>query len=76
MATRMISVRVSDQAARTYESASDDERRKFDALLTIQLTRAKQPTRSLEEIMSDLSRKADERGLTREILDDILHGED
>lgn len=75
MATRTISVRVSDDAARTYESASDDERRKLDALLTIQLTQPHQPGRALEEVMNELSRKAEKRGLTREILDDILRGD-
>jgi hypothetical protein len=31
--------------------------------------------RSLEEIMREMSRKAQERGLTPEILGEILHGE-
>lgn len=76
MATRTIAVRVSDEAARVYEAASDDERRKLDALVTLQLTRIRRPARSLEEVTRDLGRKAQERGLTPEILDEILHGRD
>jgi hypothetical protein len=75
MATRTISIRVSDEAARTYESASDEERRKLDALLTIQLTRATRTDRSLEDVIADLSRRARERGLTEEILSEILDAE-
>lgn len=75
MATRTLSIRVSDEAARTYESASEQERRKLDALLTIQLARVRKGGRSLEDVMSELSRKAQERGLTPEILDEILHAE-
>lgn len=75
MATRTLSIRVSDEAARTYESASEEERRKLDALITIQLARARQPGRALEEVMNDMSRKARERGLTPEILDEILNAE-
>lgn len=72
MATRTISIRVTDEAAQTYESASDEERRKLDALLTIQLARARQPGRCLEEVMSEMSRMAQKRGLTPEILSEIL----
>jgi hypothetical protein len=75
MPTRTISIRVSDEAARTYESASDELRRKLDALLTIQITTATRTTRSLEEVIADLSRRARERGLTEEVLDQILDAE-
>ena len=75
MATRTISIRVSDEAARTYESATDEERRKLDALLTIQLTRATRTDRSLEDVIADLGRRARERGLTEEILNEILDAE-
>ena len=74
MATKEISIRVSDQAAEAYRAASPDERRKLDALLSMRLTEAMRTKRSLEEIMSEISRRAQERGLTpgklQEILDD------
>ena len=40
MATRSISIRVSDSAARAYERASDETKRKLDALLSLRLTEA------------------------------------
>jgi hypothetical protein len=73
--TRTISIRVSDEVARAYEAASEDDRRKLDALLTIQLARARQPHRPLDAVMSEMSRKAQQRGLTPEVLDEILRGE-
>jgi len=72
MATREISVRVSDRAARKYEEASEQERRKLDALLSMRLTEARRSTRPLEEVMSDLSREAKANGLTEEKLQQIL----
>jgi hypothetical protein len=72
--TRTISIRVSDEAARAYEAASEDDRRTLDALLTIQ-ARARQPHRPLDAVMSEMSRKAQQRGLTSEVLDEILRGE-
>jgi hypothetical protein len=76
MALREIAIHVSDAAARTYESASPQERHKLDALLTLRLTEATQRPASLEEVMDDLGRKARERGLTQEALDEILNTDD
>lgn len=70
MATKEISIRVSDQAAEAYRAASPDKRRKLDALLSMRLTEA---VRSLEEVMSEMSRRAQERGLTPERLQEILN---
>lgn len=72
METRAIRIRVSPAAARAYQSAGTEERRKLDALLDLRLTEAINPRRSLEEVMSEMSRQARERGLTPELLDDIL----
>jgi hypothetical protein len=73
MATQTITIRVSPEAARAYESASADQQRKLDALLSIRLSEVVQDTRDLEEIMSEISRNAQERGLTPEILESILN---
>ena len=72
MATKEISIRVSNQAAEAYRAASPDERRKLDALLSMRLTEAMRTKRSLEEVMSEISRRAQERGLTPEQLQEIL----
>lgn len=66
MATKEISIRVSDQAAEAYRAASPDERRKLDALLSMRLTETVRSQRSLEEVMSEMSRRAQERGLMPE----------
>lgn len=76
MATREISIRVSDRAARAYENASDDMRRKLDALLSLRLTEVTCSERSLEEIITELGKKAKERGLTQEKLDEILNADE
>lgn len=76
MTTRTISVRVSEEAARVYESASESERRKLETLVGIQLARRATSARPLEEVMRDMSCKAQGRGLTPEILAEILDGDD
>ncbi len=73
MATKEISIRVSDQAAEVYRAASPDERRKLDALLSMRLIEAMRSKRSLEDVMSEMSRRAQERGLTPEKLQEILN---
>jgi DNA-binding transcriptional ArsR family regulator len=75
MKTRTITIRVNADVARIFEAASEEQRRKLEALLSLKLgdvTRCKRP---LEEVMSDISRNVQERGLTLEILDSILDEE-
>jgi hypothetical protein len=72
METKTITIRVSHEAASTYETASAAQRRKLDALLSLKLSELGRDKRPLETIMSELSRKAQERGLTPEILQSIL----
>ena len=76
MALHEISIRVSDEAARAYQSASPLDRRKLDALLTLRLTEATRRGRSLQDVMDDMGHRARERGLTPELLDEILNGND
>jgi hypothetical protein len=73
MQTEEITIRVDPEAAEAYRSAPDDVRRKLDLLLSIRLHEALRPGRSLQEVMREISRKAQERGLTPEILESILH---
>jgi hypothetical protein len=72
MKTKTITIRVSPEAASTYETATAEQQRKLDALLSLKLTEVARSTRPLETIMSEISRKAQERGLTPEILESIL----
>lgn len=68
METKTIKIRVSPQAAQAFETAEAEEQRRLEALLSLKLTETTRTGRSLEEIISDLSRKAQERGLTEEML--------
>ena len=73
METKTIQVRVTSEAAQTYEKASQEERRKLDALFSLKLSEVGEGKRPLEAIMSEISRKGQERGMTPEILEFILN---
>lgn len=75
METRIISIRVNAQVAHIFETASEEHRRKLEALLSLKLSDATRSKRPLEEVMSEISRNAQARGLTPEILDSILKEE-
>ena len=70
-----ITVSVDSDVANIYRSASDKERRKFDLLINFRLRDATKSEKSLREVMSDISRNAQRRGLTPEILQSILDDE-
>jgi hypothetical protein len=74
MNTEEITIRVDSEAARGYREASEQDRRKFDLLLSLRLHDVLSPNGSLQDVMREISRKAQERGLTPEILDSILDG--
>jgi len=67
-----ITIRVDPKAAQAYRAASEQERRNLDVLLSLRLQDALTPGGSLKDLMRDISRKAQERGLTPEILESIL----
>ncbi len=73
METREIMVRVTPEAARIYESASEQNRRKLDLLLSLQLSGTTQPPRPLKQVMREASKEAQAQGLTPEILQEILN---
>ncbi len=67
METRTITIRVNAEVARIFEAASEEQRRKLEALISLRLGDATRSKKSLEEIMSEISRNAQARGLTSEI---------
>ena len=75
METKTITIRVNAEVARMFEAASEEHRRKLEALLSLKLSDPTRRKRSLEEVMSEISRNAQARGLTPEILDSILNEE-
>jgi hypothetical protein len=56
-------------------AASDEDRRKLDLLLSLRLQDVTQSAESLKDVMREISRRAQQRGLTPEILDSILRDE-
>lgn len=74
MATAIISLEVDPDTARAYAEASDEVRRKMQILLSLRLRELTTvPQRSLKEIMDEIGAKAEQRGLTPEILESLLH---
>ena len=73
MDTKNITIRVNAEVARIFETASEEQRRKMEALLSLKLSDATRNKRTLEEVMSEISQNAQARGLTPEILDSLLN---
>ena len=70
-----ITVSVDSDVAKLYHSASDNERRKLDLLVNLCLRDATESGKSLRDTMLEISRNAQRRGLTPEILQSILADE-
>ena len=75
MVNPTITIPLDPQTAQAYNSASVEEKRKMQALLSLWLRdlAIREPS-TLREIMNDLSRKAQARGLTPEVLESLLKG--
>ena len=73
MQVEEITIRVDPEAASVYRAAPEEERRKLDLLLSLRIKDATRSEAPLKEVMRDISRKAQERGLTPEILESLLH---
>ena len=73
METEQITIQVDAEAARAFKSASAEDRRKLEALLSIRLSEVTGTRDSLKTIMSEVSQKAEHRGLTPEILKAMLN---
>lgn len=70
-----ITIPLDPQTSRAYESASPQEKRKIQALLSLRLRElASGQYPSLQQVLDDVGRKVQARGLTPEILDSLLKG--
>ena len=73
MSTEVISIEVDSEAARVFNSASAEEREKLQVLFGIWLKEfARADATSLRGTMDEISRKAQSRGLTPEVLEAAL----
>lgn len=69
-----ITIPVDAETARAYDTASPMDQKKIQILLRLRLRElAALPPDSLFEIMDDIGAKAEERGLTPETLEALLH---
>ena len=76
MSTEAITLVIDSEAAQAFKSVSAEEREKLQILLSIWLREyVKADAASLKETMDGMSRKAQSRGLTPEILGSILEEE-
>jgi hypothetical protein len=73
MDTERITIQVDAEAAKAFKSASAEDRRKLEALLSIRLSEVTRTRESLPVIMDEISDKAERRGLTPKILKKILN---
>ncbi len=76
MATETITIQLDSEAARVFKAARPEEQKKMEALLSLWLKEiATTENLTLKEVMDDIGRTAQERGLTPEILESILNEE-
>lgn len=73
MITDKITIRVKPSIAKAFRRAPARQRRKFETLVNLRLLEATSAPSSLSEIMRQTSRNASARGLTPEILREILN---
>lgn len=70
-----ITVAVDPDVADAWRSASNDVRRKLELLVNLRLREVTEPGRSLRAMLQEISRDAQRRGMTPEILQSILDEE-
>ena len=76
MSNPTITIPLDQETAKVYNSATPEEKKKFQALLSLWLRElAVSDSPTLEQVLAEVGRKAQERGLTQEILDSILKGD-
>lgn len=72
-----INVSLPEPLARIYENASAEDQRKAQWLMELVLRDLfSEKTESLMDVVNEISQQAKERGLTQEVLDDILLDDD
>ena len=76
MGTTTITIQVDTEAAKAFASAATEEQHKMQLLLSLRLQElATTQGKSLPAIMNEVGARAEERGLTPEILESLLDDE-
>jgi hypothetical protein len=71
--TDWITVSVDSDVAAIYCAASESERSKLDLLVDLRLRQVATQGQSLRDIMDEISRNSQQRGLMPEVLESILN---
>jgi hypothetical protein len=71
-AMQTIAIQVTPEAAKAFNKASADERKKMELLLSLRLLEVSRARQPLEKVMREISRSAQARGLTEKKLNNIL----
>ena len=75
MANPSITIPLDPEAALAYESAAPEEKRKIQALVSLWVRDLATGQRaSLQQVLDEVGKKAQARGLTPEILESLLKG--
>jgi len=69
-----VNIPLDNETAKIYEKAPLADKKKMQLLMSLWLREFEKPSKTLDKLMNDMSRKAKERGLTAEILESILNG--
>jgi hypothetical protein len=69
----VINIPVDNKTAKIYEQAPQADKKKMQILLSLWLREFGKPSISLDDLMDEVSRKAQARGLTPDVLDSILN---
>lgn len=76
MTSSNITIQVDEETAKAFTTASDEQRRKMELLLRLRLQDLTGGAkRSLKSVMDEIGGQAQERGLTQESLESLLHDE-
>lgn len=74
--TTTITIPMDTATAQLYLQAPAEEQRRMEIMLRLRLRElASQPEQSLKEIMDEIGKRAEERGLTPEILEELMRDE-
>ena len=73
MATEPVTLELDEAAARVFKEATPEMRRKLEALVSLHLLEAATSRRSLRELMDTVGKQAEDRGLSVERLQELLH---
>jgi hypothetical protein len=76
MSTETITIAVDPRAAQAFHALSDAEQRKLGILLSLRVLEVTETNETLEELMRHISRNARARGLTPEMLEELLHDDE